>query len=218
MAPTIIRKYFADAYESLMTLGMSPLVELGRPVSAFELDEIDGKTDFPMPAELRRFYLEMGDGFSFIPDTKNPGLIGWERTWLPDYCICNQGFPGSIDDDASFVLKHPNCKVEGRSLLEVAEARKKWLPFYGLSGDGSFLCIDMESSAIRYHDPQTWASSPETWNFVLAASLMDFIQRWSRFYFVSPRSRWTSFCWSKSGTFDWDPVHFAIRDSSTPPQ
>ncbi len=61
-------EYFIYARECLTQQGLKPALVMGTPVSENDLHALDEETDLPMPPELRRFYLEMGDGFRFIPD------------------------------------------------------------------------------------------------------------------------------------------------------
>jgi hypothetical protein len=206
-----------EACEALKKLGMSPAIEWGRPVTEAELDELDRKTDFPMPVELRQFYLEMGDAFWFKPDGDNEELSGWDPAHLGDYEINNRGFGDSLEDDVHRFLSHPNCRADRASLLAEVEKRKRWIPCYDFIGNGSVLCIDGNTGAIRYHESICWDSCPDTWDFNIAPSFTDFVKRWSKFHFVCPSScGWNSFCDGLTGTFDWDPKHFILGRASRP--
>jgi hypothetical protein len=75
--------YFTRARDYLSEQGLKPCIELGECVSEIELAALDSSTDMPMPAELRQFYLELGDGFRFIPDAaRESNLTGWEAMHL----------------------------------------------------------------------------------------------------------------------------------------
>ena len=53
-----------------------------------------------------------------------------------------------------------------------------------------------------------WVALSPWWDFVLASSFTEFVERWSRYHFLSPAGEWTSFCRERSGKFDWAPKHF----------
>lgn len=61
-------EYFLKAREYLRGHGLKAEVKMGSPVTEDDLNAMDLETDLPLPAELRHFYLELGDGFHFEPD------------------------------------------------------------------------------------------------------------------------------------------------------
>src|SRR4051794_10094814 len=94
-------EHFLRAREYLSQQGLRPALVMGTSVSENDINAVDADTDFPMPAELRRFYLEMGDGFQFIPDTDpRSDLVSWERIDLSQHRICNLGFGQEIEREA----------------------------------------------------------------------------------------------------------------------
>lgn len=204
----MFREHFISAQNYLCQRGLHPVVRHARMVLETEIDLVDQRTDRPMPVELRRFYTELGDAFEFIPDDiPNSTLDGWEPNHLSDYEIWNRGFSGAIEEEAAQEIGSGRPRAEPQPLREEAERRKLWIPFYGFNGGGDVLCLDSEGK-VRFYEALVWRACPGTWDFVLANSLADFVERWSRYCFVAPGCRWTSFCCECSGIFDWGPSHF----------
>lgn len=200
-------KCFNLAYEHMRNAGRIPYIKIGSSVVAADLDVIDIATDHLMPSELRAFYLELGDAFEFIPDSRLESLTGWQATWLGDYEIHNCGFFHQIEEEA---LSATSGSLEQRylDLLRIeTEARKQWIPFYGFTGGGDLLCLDRQGG-VRFYESLSWCTSPQTWSFLLAESFADFVTKWSRYCFVTPGSSWASFCMGRTGVFDWAPEHF----------
>jgi hypothetical protein len=161
-----------------------------------------------MPIELRRFYTEMGDAFEFVPDeAPDYPLDGWEPNHLRDYEIWNRGFSGAIEEEAAEEIGRARPRAEPQLLREEAERRKLWVPFYGFNGGGDVLCLDSEGR-VRFYEALFWRACPGNWDLVVADSLLDFVEKWSRYCFVAPGCPWTSFCFECSGVFDWAPSHF----------
>ncbi len=206
-------KYFTDARENLRRLGFQAAIRMGTLVLEDHLLNLDLQTDLPMPPELRRFYLELGDGFEFIPDESDEvNRVGWEPMHLSDHRICNMGFYSQIEEGAMQELNGRHPRVNPDQLKEEMEKRKKWMPFYGFIGGGDYLCLDLSVNppTVRFYAAFTWMATPATWDFVLAPSFTDFVERWSRYNFLSPSGAWTSFCHELSGQFDWKPEHFGF--------
>jgi hypothetical protein len=61
---------------------------------------------------------------------------------------------------------------------------------------------------VRAYTGCFWVTSPQTWNFVLAKSFTEFVEKWSRYYFLAPKADWLNICSFLEGTFDWSPEHF----------
>jgi len=207
----MFREYFIAAQDFLRQQGLRPLLRQGEPVSEADIDAVDQRTDYPMPAQLRRFYIEMGDGFEFLPnDVQDSSLEGWERNWLNDYAIWNKGFRTAIEEEVSREIANGRPRVDPQLLREEAERRKRWIPFYGFVGGGDVLCLDSEGK-VQFYQAMDWTALPAfCGGFVLADSFFDFVVRWSKYSFVAPGCGWTSFCWNESGVFDWSPSHFSL--------
>ena len=202
---------FLHAHERLSQRGLRPRVVMGAPVSESEIKALDADTEFPMPQALRQFYLELGDGFMFIPDdSERPELIGWEPMHLEDHKICNKGFGSRIEDEVAREVGSGLPRTEPALLNKEMARHKLWLPFYGFIGGGDYLCLDMNttSPSLRLYQAVVWVAIPNTWDFVLASSFSEFVERWSRFCFVSPKGGWTTYCEDFSGRFDWSSEHF----------
>ena len=205
-------EHFQRARDNLNQRGLRARVEMGSPVSEGDLKAVDAETDFPMPTELRQFYLEVGDGFTFIPDdSETSDLVGWERMSLDDHKTFNSGFAGAIEEEAMRELGKRSSRTDPELLKQQLERRMRWMPFYGFLGDGNVLCLDLSVNlpVIRFYEALVWTSAPQTWDFMLAASFTEFVERWSQYQFLSPAGAWTSFCTGDHfGRFDWAPEHF----------
>ena len=204
-------EHFVAAKEHLQSLGLQADVVMGtRPVRQ-RLVRVDQKIDLPMPKELRDFYLELGNGFRFVPDTNpNSELVAWEAMHLAQHTICNQGFGQQLEEDAMVEVNSARPRADPDLLRKEISLRKKWMPFYGFVGGGSYLCLDLSEPvpAVRFHETLYWYAIPQTWSFILAPSFTEFVEKWSRYHFLSPSGEWTSFCSGRSGVFDWAPEHF----------
>ena len=187
------------------------MIQQGKPLSAADIDAVDQSTDYPMPPELRRFYIEMGDGFEFVPnDVPDTPAYGWAPNWLSDYLISNQGFHMAIEEELCREVDGGRPRVDEQLLRVEALKRKSWIPFYGFTGGGDVLCLDAEGK-IQFYQALDWTAMPDLCKgFVLAESLTDFVARWSEHSFVAPSCGWTSFCWNRSGVFDWSRSHFQV--------
>ena len=137
----VYREYFIAAKEYLKQQGMNPVLRKKKAVSEADIKLIDQRTDRPMPLELRRFYIEMGDAFEFLPnDVPGSPLEGWEPNHLDDYAIWNKGFDTAIEEELSHEISSSRPRVDPKILREQAGRRKKWIPFYGFVGGGDVLC------------------------------------------------------------------------------
>jgi len=124
------RDKFSDAADCLRRLGKNPVIGYGDPVSEEWLNSIDKTTDYPMPLELRRFYLEVGNKFYFEPDDRpNSSLSGYDCTWLDDYRVHNTGFHYQIEQEAQLEFQRPKPRVDLAALRMEADRRKKWCRF-----------------------------------------------------------------------------------------
>jgi hypothetical protein len=200
-------EHFIQAEDRLRKQGLNPkLLRRGERLSEADIQAVDQRTDRPMPAELRTFYLEMGDSFEFVPsDIPDSPLDGWEPNWLSDYATWNKGFSTAIEEEVSRELASSHPRVEPEVLRQEAERRKKWIPFYGFVGGGDVLCLDA-AGKVQFYQAMDWTALPDFCHgFVLADSFTDFLVRWSKYSFVAPGGGcgWTSFCWNRSGVFDW---------------
>jgi hypothetical protein len=191
--------------------GLDPLLVTGAPVSEGDLNALDAETDFPMPCELRHFYLDKGGGFRFIPhDDPNSDLFGRERMDLSQHRISSVGFAGKIEREAVSEMAKPAPRSDRTLLRQEMERRKRWMPFYGFAGGGDYLCLDLSVSppSVRFYESLVWVALWRSWDFLLASSFTEFVEKWSRHHFLSPAGAWTSFCTERSGRFDWAPERF----------
>src|SRR6266567_8594814 len=117
--------YFLRAREYLRKQGLHAAVVMGSPVSGSDLKALDRETDLPMPPELRRFYLELGDGFQFMADETRPDLIGWEPMRLADHRICNRGFGAEIQEEVIGEIGSPSPRTNSALLKQEMERRKR---------------------------------------------------------------------------------------------
>lgn len=206
--------YFAAASDHLRQIGWNPLIILGESITERDIEAVDRSTDQRMPSDLRRFYLELGDAFRFEPDDRPDSTVsGWAPMCLLDHAIHNRGFSEQIEEEAFREIKKTLPRVDPKLLRKEAERRKEWVPFYDFTGGGDLLCLDA-LGRVRFYEALYWSATSETWSFVLAESFTDFVERWSRYCFITPGSSWASFCIGRSGIFDWSPEYFprdAIR-------
>ena len=85
---------------------------MGTAVSENDLSALDEATDFSMPPELRQFYLEVGDGFAFVPDDRDASnLVGWDYMHLADHKVWNLGFGSAIEEEAMRELGTPSDRT-----------------------------------------------------------------------------------------------------------
>jgi SMI1 / KNR4 family (SUKH-1) len=205
-------EHFIRAHDYLREQGLKPSLVKGSRVTEKHLRALDVETDHPMPEELRRFYLELGDGFRFELDESNSELVGWEPMNLSQHQICNRGFGSQIEEEVTRELGKKNRRSDPALLRQELERRKRWMPFFGFVGGGDYLCLDLTTNppGVRFYEALIWTGVPSTWDFILASTFTEFVERWSRYHFLSPHGvPWTSFCTGgRAGRFDWAPEHF----------
>jgi hypothetical protein len=205
----VFTKYFSESKNRLKKLGFNPkMVRLGGRVSESDIVLIEKTTNRPMPPELRAFFLEMGDRFTFIPDDSpgSPLYNGWPPISLGDYEQSNKesGLSSEIDVYVSQELESNSSRVNPDLLRQEAERRKAWIPFYGGTDR---LCLDAEGK-VQFFQAEAWTADCS--GFLLAESFLDFFMKCSKYSFVVPEgvSYWDSFCYDKVGVFDWSPSLF----------
>ena len=208
-AKKMYREQFEAASQFLRSKGMHPHFESRSPVTEDDILELNKVTDLPMPTQLKDFYLEMGDGFYFRPDSADDSsLEGWEGNLLSDYRIHNQGFWTAIEEELQNELSRDLPRNEPVLLKEQADCRKVWVPFYGFVGSGDLLCLNAQGR-VMFYQALDWVADPDLCQgFEVADSFESFVNQWSKFSFISPDQGWTSFSWNRSGQFDWDASHF----------
>jgi SMI1 / KNR4 family (SUKH-1) len=204
----MFREYFNAAEEYLNSIGKSPVIRAGQPVSETQLNEVERIIGRPIPTELRIYFREMGDGYSFSPAQDQEGLmIGW----LGDYRYKVAGFVDAIREEVALAGICRNApEVVARELLR----RERWFPFYNFGGGGYMFCIDLNESPspICYYERVYWPNdSPDTWGFRAADSFLDMVRQWSRFCFADMMNdNLINFASGASGRFDWAPSRFDV--------
>ena len=169
-----------------------------------------------LPSELCRYWKEMGDGFqlwySAEPITGNTDdQFWWTIDCLGDIIGDYQGIRDqmarNINGEGDFCLTE-QCQAESR-------IRINWIPIFGIGGGGYTFCIDANEGhgEIRFHDIRM--SDGDLSSICLAASIDDWMTKWSRFCFSQPLWDGTdrhgfleSYCWGREGNFDWNSSKF----------
>lgn len=208
----MFKELFLDARDYLNQRGFKATLIMGVPVTEAEISAVDSLTDFPMSLELKRFYSELGDGFEFRVEGRDNDcdMVGWEPMRLADHQIANTGFGQQLEEEALRELGRTSPRVNEALLKKEVVRRKQWMPFYGFAGGGNYLCLDLSMTPhpVCFYEALVWPSRIKTWDFILAHSFTDFVQRWSRFHYLTPSGEWTSFCQERTGQFDWDAKYF----------
>jgi hypothetical protein len=207
-------EYFRAAEMHLRASGKSPQIREGRPVSDAQLDDVERLIKRSIPRELRLFFCELGDGYSFEPDEGQEGfMIGW----LGDYRYKVAGFVDAIREEAPPGREYRNPpELVARELAK----REDWFPFYNFGGGGYMFCLDLNESPspIRYYERVYWPDdSPDTWGFQAADSFLTFVRQGSRFCFADLLDgTLIGHASGASGRFDWAPSRFnSIYDRGT---
>jgi hypothetical protein len=199
-------EYFNAAEKHLKSIGITPDIQMGQPVSEQHLDAVEHLIGQPIPAELRAYLREMGDGYCFSPGNEQEGfMIGW----LGDYRYKVAGFVHALREEAIPERRGQNPP----ELVERELARReRWFPFYNFGGGGYMFCLDLNESPspVRYYERIYWLGDPtEQWEFCLASSFLDMVRQWSRFCFAEVGGHTLiSMASGASGQFDWDPSRF----------
>jgi hypothetical protein len=207
-------EYFKAAERHLRAIERTPSIDHGRPVSEAQLDEIEGIIGRAIPSELRLFFREMGDGYSFKPDEEQEGfmvgLLSDYRYKLADFAevLREEAPPGANRTHPAEVVAH-----------ELAR-REQWFPFYNFGGGGYMFCLDLNTSPapVRYYERCYWPTdSIDHWELRMADSLLDFVRQWSRFCFSDAKgATLINLALSARGRFDWDSSRFEpIYDRGT---
>jgi hypothetical protein len=207
-------EYFKAAEKHVRAIGRTPSIDRGRPVSEAELDEIEDIIRRAIPPELRSFFREMGDGYSFTPDEDHDGFrIGL----LSDYRYKVAGFAEVLRGEAPPGANHAHsAEIVAQELAR----RERWFPFYNFGGGGYLFCLDLNSSPapVRYYERCYWPTDPiDHWELRMADSLLDFVRQWSRFCFADTNEgTLINLALDARGRFDWAPSLFEpIYDRGT---
>lgn len=199
-------EYFEAAEKHVRSIGKTPEIRRGRPVTEEQLDDVQRLIERPIPGELRAYFQEMGDGYSFSPAEGHDGfMIGW----LGDYRYKVAGFVDAL----RFESQPERCHKHTHEIIERELARReRWFPFYNFDGGGYMFCLDLNESPapITYYERVWWPNDAvETWGFRVADSFLDMVQHWSRFCFSDVEGHTLiSFASGMSGRFDWAPSRF----------
>lgn len=105
-------EYFLAAEKHLRFVGKVPEIRCGNQVPEERLNEVERIIGRLIPGELRSYFREMGDGYSFCP---GEGEEGFMVGWLGDYKYKVAGFPTALQDDL------PNPKFNKHSPEVVAQ-------------------------------------------------------------------------------------------------
>jgi hypothetical protein len=146
----------------------------------------------------------------FTDESKKYPYFGWEPMRLTDFVFGNKNFREDIEQEALPRISRPSKSVDPAALRQEMERRFSWMPFWGFGAGRPYLCLDLHTSPpmVRAYTGCFWVTSPQTWNFVLAKSFTEFVEKWSRYYFLAPKADWLNICSFLEGTFDWSPEHF----------
>lgn len=210
------RSHIEIACKHLEKLGIAPQIREGTPVTEEQLVEAERVMQITLPAELRRYLKEMGDGFqlwySAEPVTRNrKNEFCWMIDWLGDIVRVRHGMREDLTRNIageSDSCVTDECKAESLK-------RMNWIPIFGIGGGGYTFCIDGNEGhgEIRYHDVRM--SDGHYPSVFLATSIDDWMAKWSRFCFSEPLWDGTdehgfleSYCWEMEGTFDWAASKF----------
>jgi hypothetical protein len=88
-------EYFHAAEKHLRSVGRSPEIRGGEPISEARLDAMEGVMRQPFPTELRAYFREMGDGYYFQATEGDDFMVGW----LDDFQYNVPGFDESLRED-----------------------------------------------------------------------------------------------------------------------
>ena len=199
-------EFIAAAEKHARSIGKTPEIRVGRPVSDEDLDEVERTIGRQIPGELRTYFRELGDGYSFSPaEDQNGFMIGW----LGDYRYKVRGFVDALRFEAGPEQSYRNSpEIVARELAR----RERWFPFSNFGEGGYMFCLDLNEAPapIAYYERVWWPNDPiETWEFRAADSLLEMVRQWSRHCF-SNVDGYTLIAYASGacGRFDWAPSHF----------
>ena len=210
------QEYTEIASLHLRKIGVEPDISSGSPLTEKDLESAEDEMGVSLPAELREYLMEMGDGFQFgysAEDITGNGddFFFWGidslRDIVSDYQSMREEMERNAGGEGDY-CDSEECKEESRR-------RMNWVPVSGIGGGGYTLCVDANEGRgdIRFHDIRM--GDDHFPSIRLASSIHDWMAKWCRFCFSQPlwdgtdkHAELVSYCWEKDGTFDWDPSKF----------
>lgn len=223
--PTVSRLMNFDALfdkvaEFLTARGAQVHRSDGRRLTQGELDEFENALALRLPAEYREYLSDLGNGFDFqynwtwAPD-KDAELFHWGLSFIEDVQIEREEAKEILDAIVSGHGADYGFRPSSSEEIEYARKRLQWLPISDIGGGGYVFSLDTSEtpSPIRYQDVHYEATAPIESSMIVATSLTDWIQQWSRYCFSDPAPKgmpysFTSFASSRPGLFDWAPHNF----------
>jgi hypothetical protein len=206
----VYSEYFTAAAHFLTARGILPEIGERKACAEEDLARAETRIGGAIPAELRAYYNELGDWFSFRPELEQNGF----RVALLTDLHSQQDFAQEIMEEAEYEIRSLRPRNDPEALKAEAERRAHWFPFYNIGGGGYLLCLDTarNPSPVFYHEAVYWrAHPPSLWTFELAPSFAEFLRQWSRFCFSDPGCSLINFCMDRHGAFDWAPRHLGTK-------
>jgi hypothetical protein len=182
----------------------------GDPIDLSTLRAQEESRGISLPPELVEIYTREANGVFLAWDESDTGGIFelppleklFEETGLFRHRVAE------IADDRSYIDKYTDPPHRARA-YEIWDSMKSWILIHS-EPDGDEFCIRAEDGHVVFnkHDWFDGFGNIDTTNGVVAGtSLVDFISRWSRFYFTCPTSLWWGDC-VEGEIFNWDESLF----------
>jgi cell wall assembly regulator SMI1 len=209
-----LNEIFNQIADHLNKHGIPTTFEIGAKCSEAELIKIESEMGLKIPADLRKIYLECGNGASFRwqeceDDDKCEKFVLLE---IPNLESLNDQIKNWREKRFWSWTAEDYSIVTDPSLAKLTVQRMKtWLPILE-EGNGDKFCVETANGgcAIVFHqhdwnDGGTGNNGPK-----IADSFTDFLQQWSKACFQLPSSLWWPSVITNCG-IDWASEKFDKR-------
>jgi cell wall assembly regulator SMI1 len=158
--------------------GIEPELICGPRVTEARLKKAEIKMQKTIPAGLRELYQTAGDGVVFTwVDPALKELVKMQQNWR-DHVMWMDDYDFPHVDDPKLAKN-------------TYKSMKSWVPFHG-EGNGDTFCIDTATKrgAVVFHQHDWYDGGTGRNGTVMAKSLEDFAEAWSKVCFQTPASLW----------------------------
>lgn len=180
------------------------------PIGTDALRQLQEYSDITLPEELFKFYTEESDGVGlFWEKGDKGGMFALPPT--QDLLAAARQFRSDAAESADDPASMDNCiDPEHRpEAFRIWNLMRTWLPIHD-EPNGDNFCTRAEDGHVVFNQHDWFDGFGEiatTNGAVAGTSLVDFVSKWSRFYFTCPSSLWWGQC-VKDGVFNWDESLF----------
>ena len=204
------KELFEEVADFVRAKGIEVDFDCGKPLRGATVKRLRKECPVPIPMSLIDLYAELGDGFEFywLKQGKESVCANLEFEPLEDLVdsiVDGMSYGVEWDDDYEFKgTKDPDLA------RQTAQRMRSWFHFHR-EGNGDTFCLEPEGTgASVVFNRMAWMDGGKGDNGeFMAASLEEFLGRWSRVCFQFPSSyHWPKIVLPDRLGVDWDTGEF----------